>query len=90
MMMALKDPSMEPPGGFRFLCETGYDARGAGLAGVEKEATSHLQGNGLPVPDNFRAVIENQMCRRLADEGRDGWCKRVEPPPGSEPSPQLS
>lgn len=67
-MEMLRNPNMSPPDGFRFQCEaTGHEIRMRSLPELIAETETHLRSNDLPVPDDLRQQIEDQICKRIPD-----------------------
>jgi hypothetical protein len=63
--MIVKDPSVMPPGGWRYVQpETDFEFSASTLRGLVQKVTSHRETNGLPVGDP-RADIEAFVCAQL-------------------------
>mgnify|MGYP006270111269 CR=1 FL=1 len=62
-----------PPGGYSFTCpETGYRFSGYHNADeLYRQIEAHYRANDIPLPDNWRELVEDQMCQRLPA----GWCQ---------------
>jgi len=61
-----------PPNGFRFTVpETGYRIENEHtMDGLLRRVRQHYFDNGIVLPDDYQARIEDQMCRQLPA----GWC----------------
>jgi hypothetical protein len=63
--MIVKDPSVMPPGGWRYIQpETGFEFSASTLRVVVQKVTEHRKANGLPVGDP-RSEIEDFVCAQL-------------------------
>lgn len=62
-MLRLLDPTSVPPGGFRYLCpETQTRITAASFAELLAAAETHRKGNNLPVSQDFKTEVEEQLC----------------------------
>ena len=61
------------PGRFRFTVpETGYKiADELTMEGLLSKVKSHYNSNGIPLPPDWEARVEDQLCRQLPA----GWCR---------------
>jgi hypothetical protein len=72
-MLTLKESNVTPPDKFRFQCPldgcliTAYDKQDW-FNKIEK----HYVDNGYELPQNFREIAEDQLCRTLSGEWCDG------------------
>jgi len=65
-LLTLLDRSLVPPGGFAYTDKDTRNRIVAGdLQGLVRLATQHRVINGFEVPDNFAAIIEDDICRRI-------------------------
>jgi len=63
--MIVKDPSVMPPGGWRYVqMETDFEFSASTLRGLVQKVTAHRAANGLPAGDP-RAEIEDFVCAQL-------------------------
>jgi hypothetical protein len=71
-MLKLLDPTSVPPGGFRYVCpETQQRVSAASLNELISAAESHRKSNKLPVSQDFRFELEDQLCSAMPP----GTCK---------------
>lgn len=54
------------PGGHRYRdFDTGFLVKGYDLPNLKKEAKKHRLANNLPIPENFEAMVETQLCEQM-------------------------
>jgi hypothetical protein len=72
MRQRLKSFGSVPPGKFCFTCpETGYRIDNeCSLSGLLMRVEDHYKNNDIPLPDDWRERVENQICEKLPA----GWC----------------
>lgn len=59
---------------FRYLHqETGHWSESPVYDELVRKYLKHRKGNNLPIPDDYEAVIQDQMCQTLPPE----WCERL-------------
>jgi hypothetical protein len=77
-----------PPGRFRYTVpETGYRIdMELSLDGLLERVQRHYQDNNIPLPDDWRDRVEDQLCRQLPS----GWCQYSDGTPGKGFVPNLS
>jgi len=67
-MLAMRNPMFAPPGGkwFYLVPETGYYVESPqGKQTVFDRVVRHYVANGIPVPENLDALIEDYVCRNV-------------------------
>lgn len=65
-MLKLLDPTTAPPGGFRYLCpETKTWISAASFGELISASERHRKSNGLPVSQDFKAELEDQLCSTM-------------------------
>jgi len=71
-LMKLVRRSEVPPGSYRFTVpETGYwIGNEHTLEGLLGRIEAHYNANNIPLPDNWKEKVEDQLCRQLPP----GWC----------------
>lgn len=70
-MLKLKSYASCPPDGFRYVHqETGHVTWAENVDTWHQQAVAHRKANNLPIPDNFFARMEEQLCDILPS----GWC----------------
>lgn len=77
--MRLKNPNEEPIGGWRYWYEDSFKNRyfvaGDSRKTLFKNVRSDMKANGIAIPENLEAIIEDQICmkqpkgRCLYDQG---------------------
>ena len=56
----------QPPGGWSFLVdETGVTLTGPSALSVMQKVKKHMRANDIPLPDNFKAWLENELCLQM-------------------------
>ena len=69
MSRLLKNKSVAPPDGFRYVHpETGHETKAMDYWTFVEQAKEHRKANGLPVPYDFEAVAEDQLCQTIPPE----------------------
>ena len=73
MALTLNNPSMTPPGLFRYrVPETGHFLKDFyAWNDLEEAVVKHYKANHLPVPSDLRDRIIEQLCQQLSPE----WCR---------------
>jgi hypothetical protein len=86
-LMRLSKNSEVPPGGYRFTCpETGYKIeKECTLDGLLGRVASHYVANEIPLPDDWKEKVVDQLCHQLPP----GWCV-YEGTPTEGVTPDLS
>jgi hypothetical protein len=77
-----------PPKGYRFTVpETGYKIeKKYTLNDLFFEVEKHYKDNNIPLPDNWRDLVEDQLCRQLPE----GWCQYTDGKPAEGATSFLS
>ena len=71
-MRCLKNTRSAPPDFFRWTCpHDGYEVAEVDSTTWEEHARKHMKANGHPIPDDFRAQLEDQLCQSLPPQ----FCK---------------
>lgn len=75
-MLTLKESNVTPPDNFRFQCPIdGHQITAMGKDDWFAKIAKHYKDNGYELPENWRAIAEDQMCRTLSGE----WCEGGKP-----------
>jgi len=68
-MRRLKSETTAPPDFYRYTVpETGYRIEAVDSSTWEDKTRAHLTANGIPIPDNLRAIMQDQLCASLPPE----------------------
>lgn len=67
-MRRLKDKTLVPPGAFRFTHETGHTTRSSIYDDWVSRSKDHLRANNLPLPLDFEAQLNDQLCGVIPPE----------------------
>jgi hypothetical protein len=67
ILQKLKITDQPPPGWFRFTCpETGYKISGEHtIQGWYGRIERHYKDNNIPLPENWKELAEDQLCKQL-------------------------
>lgn len=72
MKLRLLNPDEGPqgkgPDGYQFVHENGFTNKAGSLSALIEVAREHRESNGLPIPPDFNAQVETQICMGLPDE----------------------
>lgn len=75
-MFSYRNPSLDPPDGWRFDHEeTGMKVYASSAENLRIKTTAFLKTNNFPVPIDLRQVIARQTCARAPE-----FCLSTEPP----------
>lgn len=70
-MLKFKENGQVPPGFFTFIVpETGYKISEFSKEEMFRKIKLHYDTNGIPLPENYKEIIEDRICKRLDGE----WC----------------
>lgn len=73
-MQQLISTSEVPPGQYTFICpETKFVIKALNKNEWLQKIEAHYKANGLTLPDNWKAKVEDRLCQGLPA----GWCKYV-------------
>ena len=76
-----------PPGRFPFTSpETGWNTVELSLPELFDKIKRHYDRNGLPLPENWKEIVENRICEQLPP----GWCSYSDGSPGDGKSCGVS
>ena len=68
-MRRLKSETTAPPDFYRYTVpETGYRIEAVDSWTWEQKTREHLTANGIPIPDNLREIMHDQICSTLPPE----------------------
>lgn len=75
-MLKLRPSNVTVPDQFRFICpEDGIEIKANDKNGWFEKIKTHYQNNGYALPENWKEIAEDQVCRTLSGE----WCEGGKP-----------
>lgn len=71
-LLKLRPSNVSPPDKFQYLVpEDGWKLQTFAITDLVNQVKDHYTRNGYTIPENLRALIEDQNCQRLSGE----WCE---------------